>query len=199
MASRSQSSALPKPAITVPAEDDVAHGSGRSVDGFALLAAIESCSDLFTRFGGHAFAVGFSLPATSLPELKRRLRLYATEHLAVREPERLLRIHAELPLDRITPVLAGWLRKLEPLGHGNPEPVFIARHARLVAPPRIMKARHLCLELGGGTVHKLPAPSSGRPLGILPEAPHRPVPSAPSAAKGLSSRQPFFSASPRVA
>jgi single-stranded-DNA-specific exonuclease len=44
------------------------------------------------------------------------------EHLAAREPERLLRIHAELPLDRITPVLAGWLRKLEPLGHGNPEP-----------------------------------------------------------------------------
>ena len=136
-----------KPAIVISVEDDVAHGSGRSVDGFALLAAIESCSDLFTRFGGHAFAVGFSLPATSLPELKRRLRLYATEHLAVYEPERLLRIHAELPLDRITPVLAGWLRKLEPLGHGNPEPVFVARNARLLAPPRIMKERHLCLEL----------------------------------------------------
>ncbi len=136
-----------KPAIVVSVEDDVAHGSGRSVDGFALLAAIESCADLFTRFGGHAFAVGFALPAAALPELKRRLRHYAAEHLAVREPERLLRIHAELPLDRITPVLAGWLRKLEPLGHGNPEPVFIARHARLVAPPRIMKARHLCLEL----------------------------------------------------
>ena len=123
------------------------YGSGRSVDGFPLLAAIESCADLFTRFGGHAFAVGFALPAEKLPDLKLRLRTYATEHLAAREPERLLRIHAELPLDRITPVLAGWLRKLEPLGHGNPEPIFIARNARLVAPPRIMKARHLRLEL----------------------------------------------------
>jgi single-stranded-DNA-specific exonuclease len=136
-----------KPAIVVSVEDGVAHGSGRSVDGFALLASIESCADLFTRFGGHAFAVGFALPAASLPELKRRLRLYADEHLAMREPERLLRIHAELPLDRITPVLAGWLRKLEPLGHGNPEPVFVARNVRLVAAPKIMKERHLRLEL----------------------------------------------------
>jgi single-stranded-DNA-specific exonuclease len=136
-----------KPAIVVSLEEGIAHGSGRSVDGFPLLAAIESCADLFTRFGGHAFAVGFALPAASLPELKLRLRTYANEHLAAREPERLLRIHAELPLDRITPVLAGWLRKLEPFGHGNPEPIFIARSARLLAPPRIMKAQHLRLEL----------------------------------------------------
>jgi single-stranded-DNA-specific exonuclease len=136
-----------KPAIVISVEDGVAHGSGRSVDGFPLLAAIESCADLFTRFGGHAFAVGFALPAEKLPELKRRLRAYADAHLAAHSPERLLRIHAELPLDRITPVLAGWLRKLEPLGHGNPEPIFIARSARLLAPPRIMKDRHLSIEL----------------------------------------------------
>jgi len=136
-----------KPAIVVSVENGVAYGSGRSVDGFPLLAAIESCADLFTRFGGHAFAVGFALPAEKLPDLKLRLRLHAAEHLAAREPERLLRIHAELPLDRITPVLVGWLSKLEPLGHGNPEPIFIARNARLVVPPRIMKAQHLRLEL----------------------------------------------------
>jgi len=136
-----------KPAIVVSIEDGVAHGSGRSVDGFQLLSALESCADLFTRFGGHAFAIGFAMPAAALPDLKRRLRAYAEEHLAAREPERLLRIHAELPLDRITPVLAGWLRKLEPLGHGNPEPVFIARGVRLLAPPRILKDRHVRLEL----------------------------------------------------
>ncbi len=136
-----------KPAIVVSVEDGVAHGSGRSVDGFMLLAALESCADLFTRFGGHAFAVGFALPSATLPELKRRLRLYAEQHLSAREPERLLRIHAELPLDRITPVLAGWLRKLEPLGHGNPEPIFVARRVRLVSAPRVMKERHIRLEL----------------------------------------------------
>jgi len=136
-----------KPAIVVSVEEGVAHGSGISVDGFQLLNAIESCADLFTRFGGHAFAVGFAMPAEALPELKKRLRLYAAEHLAAHEPERVLNIHAELPLDRITPVLAGWLRKLEPLGHGNPEPMFLARRVRLATAPRIMKERHLRLEL----------------------------------------------------
>jgi len=153
-----------KPAIVISVEDgpdgNVAHGSGRSVDGFPLLAAIESCADLFTRFGGHAFAVGFALPAASLPELKRRLRIYAAAHLAAREPERLLRIHAELPLDRITPVLAGWLRKLEPLGHGNPEPIFVARSVRLLAPPRIMKAQHLSLSLAQDSAVSLAATST---------------------------------------
>jgi single-stranded-DNA-specific exonuclease len=136
-----------KPAIVVSMEDGVAHGSGRSVDGFQLLDAIESCADLFTRFGGHAFAIGFAMPVESLPGLKQRLRTYAEQHLAAREPEQVLRIHAELPLDRITPVLAGWLRKLEPLGHGNPEPIFMARKVRLVAAPRMMKERHIRLEL----------------------------------------------------
>ena len=150
-----------KPAIVISVEDGIAHGSGRSVDGFPLLAAIESCADLFTRFGGHAFAVGFALPTEKLPDLKRRLRDYANAHLAAREPARLLRIHAELPLDRITPVLAGWLRKLEPLGHGNPEPIFIARSARLLAPPRIMKAQHLRLELAQDALAQdSPAPAS---------------------------------------
>ncbi len=153
-----------KPAIVVSVEDGVAYGSGRSVDGFQLLNAIESCTDLFTRFGGHAFAVGFALPAASLPELKRRLRLYAEEHLAASEPEQLLHIHAELPLDRITPVLAGWLRKLEPFGHGNPEPVFVARRARLLSPPRLMKERHIRLELAQDSVQPPPLPCSSGAL-----------------------------------
>jgi single-stranded-DNA-specific exonuclease len=136
-----------KPALVISVEDGIANGSGRSVDGFHLLSAIETGADLFTRFGGHAFAVGFALPAASLPELKRRLAECAAERLASREPERVLQIHAELPLHQITAVLAGWLRKLEPLGHGNPEPIFVARNARLLAPPRIMKDRHIRLEL----------------------------------------------------
>jgi single-stranded-DNA-specific exonuclease len=153
-----------KPAIVVSVEDGpegrVAQGSGRSVDGFHLLNAIESCADLFTRFGGHAFAIGFALPADRLPELKRRLRLYAEEHLAAREPAHLLRIHAELPLDRISSVLVGWLRKLEPFGHGNPEPVFVARQVRLLTPPRVMKERHIRLELAQDSVQPAPLPGS---------------------------------------
>ena len=125
-----------KPAIVVSVEEGVAHGSGRSIDGFHLLNALESCADLFTRFGGHAFAVGFAL----------------------------LRIHAELPLNRITSVLVGWLRKLEPFGHGNPEPVFVARRARLLTPPRRMKERHLRLELAQDSVQPQPLPGTSGAL-----------------------------------
>jgi single-stranded-DNA-specific exonuclease len=150
-----------KPALVISVEEGVAYGSGRSVDGFPLLDALESCADLFTRFGGHAFAVGFNLPAASLPELKRRLRIYATERLAGSAPEHCLRIHAELPLDRITTVLAGWLRKLEPFGHGNAEPVFVARGARLLTSPRIMKERHIRLELAQESAQPLPLAGSG--------------------------------------
>jgi single-stranded-DNA-specific exonuclease len=169
-----------KPAIVVSIEDGpqgrIAHGSGRSVDGFVLLAAIESCADLFTRFGGHAFAVGFALPAEKLPDLKRRLRAYAEQHLAAREPERLLRIHAELPLDRITPVLAGWLKKLEPLGHGNPEPLFLARNARLVTAPRIMKARHLALDLAQDSAAPPNGASNSLPAAFPAGSPGSPAP-----------------------
>ena len=87
------------------------------------------------------------MPAGELPELKRRLGLHAEQRLAAREPEQVLHIHAELPLNRITSVLAGWLRKLEPLGHGNPEPIFLARRAKIATPPRVMKDRHVRLEL----------------------------------------------------
>ena len=153
-----------KPAIVICVEDGVAHGSGRSVDGFPLLDAIETCADLFTRFGGHAFAVGFAMPADRLPELKRRLCCFAAERLATRQPERLLHIHAQLPLDRITPVLAGWLRKLEPLGHGNPEPVFVARNAQLLSPVRVMKERHIRLDL---TQSLAPLGSSAGSIGSI--------------------------------
>jgi single-stranded-DNA-specific exonuclease len=136
-----------KPAIVVSVEDGVAHGSGRSVEGFQLLNALESCADLFTRFGGHAYAVGFAMPAERLDELKRRLTEYGAKEMAGRAPEHVLRIDAELELDRITPVLVGWLRKMEPLGHGNPEPVFLAQKARVLTAPRIMKEKHIRLDL----------------------------------------------------
>jgi single-stranded-DNA-specific exonuclease len=87
------------------------------------------------------------MPAENLPEMERRLHSFAAQKLAGKDAEQILRIHAELPLDRVTPALAGWLRKLEPLGHGNAEPVFVARSLRLTAPVRLMKEKHIRLEL----------------------------------------------------
>jgi single-stranded-DNA-specific exonuclease len=136
-----------KPAIVVSIEDGIAYGSGRSIDGFPLLEAIETCADLYTRFGGHAFAVGFAMPAHHLPEMEERLYAFAAAKLAGRCAERILSVHAELPVERVTPALSKWLLKMQPFGHGNPEPVFLAGGLRLTAPPRILKEKHIRLEL----------------------------------------------------
>jgi single-stranded-DNA-specific exonuclease len=137
-----------RPAIVVALEGEEAYGSGRSVPGFHLLHAIEGCKDLFTRFGGHAHAVGFCLPAGRLPELKSHLEAWAT--LNVEQVAPTLRCHAVLPLDHITPALYSWLRRLEPLGIGNEEPIFVAYNVRLTAPVRPIKDRHICLQLAQG-------------------------------------------------
>jgi single-stranded-DNA-specific exonuclease len=138
-----------RPAMVVALEGEDAYGSGRSVPGFHLLHAIEGCKELFTRFGGHAHAVGFCLPAVRLPELKSHLEAWAALHVEVAAPS--LRCHAILPLDQITPALYSWLRRLEPLGMGNEEPIFVAYNVRLTAPVRPIKERHICLQLAQGT------------------------------------------------
>ncbi|MGB8535212.1 MAG: single-stranded-DNA-specific exonuclease RecJ [Acidobacteriaceae bacterium] len=138
-----------RPAIVIAIEDGEAYGSGRSVPGFHLLQAIEGCKELFTRFGGHAHAVGFCLPASRLEELKSRLESWAS--LNVEDTAPILRCHAVLPLDQITEALYGWLRRLEPLGNGNEEPIFVAYNVRVTAPARAIKDRHVCLQLAQGT------------------------------------------------
>ncbi len=66
-----------RPALVISRDGEQAHGSGRSISAFHLLNALESCADLFTRFGGHSHAVGFSLPASRVPELRAHLDGYA--------------------------------------------------------------------------------------------------------------------------
>ena len=118
----------------------------RSMD-FQLLEAIETCADLFTRFGGHAFAVGFALPAASLPELKRRLAACAAERLAAREPERLFQIHAELPLHRITARACRLAAQAGAAGSRQSRAYLHCPQRPPALAPRIMKERHLRLEL----------------------------------------------------
>jgi single-stranded-DNA-specific exonuclease len=141
-----------KPALVLTHEDGEAYGSGRSIASFHLLQAISSCGDLFSRFGGHAHAVGFSLPSARVPELRERMNDYAAQHLAVDDLAAELHCEVELPLDRLTPALQGWLHRFAPHGMENPEPVFLARRVRVSAAPRIMKERHIRLRLAQGPV-----------------------------------------------
>jgi len=140
-----------RPALVVSRNGDEAHGSGRSIPAFHLLNALESCGGLFTRFGGHAYAVGFSLPSARVAELQAHLDAYARARLSVADFDPVLNIDAELPLDTITPEMFEALRKLEPFGAGNPEPVFSAA-VRLTSPVKVLKEKHVRLKLAPGAM-----------------------------------------------
>ncbi|HXV16029.1 MAG TPA: single-stranded-DNA-specific exonuclease RecJ [Gemmatimonadaceae bacterium] len=136
-----------RPALVVSTDGEEAHGSGRSIPSFHLLDALESCADLFTRYGGHAHAVGFALPTERLPELQRRLDAYARERLTTADFEPVIECDGELSLDELTPALWESLCRMEPFGMSNPLPRFIARQVRLMREPRIMKDVHMKLLL----------------------------------------------------
>ena len=142
-----------RPALVIAKEGDEAHGSGRSISRLHLLEALESCHSLFTRFGGHAHAVGFALPSHHLPELKQRLDDFVRSRLVPEDLEPELNIAAEIPLREVTPKLLELLQQLEPFGHGNPQPVFMSREVNLLAPPRIVKEKHIKLRVNQRPPH----------------------------------------------
>ena len=157
-----------RPTLVISRNGEEAHGSGRSIRAFHLLNALESCAGLFTRFGGHAHAVGFSLPTANVPELRARLDDYARASLTLADFEPALNFDAELALDQVTPEFFNLLQRLEPFGVGNPQPILAARSVRLMASPRIMKDKHVKLKLGPAIGSPLRVPNlEGPDLAIL--------------------------------
>jgi single-stranded-DNA-specific exonuclease len=136
-----------RPTLIISRDGEEAHGSGRSIPAFHLLNGLEFCSPLFTRFGGHAHAVGFSLPSGNVAGLRAQLDAYARERLTLADFEPSMKFDAEIPLEQITPELFQSLSRLEPFGMGNPEPVFAAREVRLMTPPRVIKDKHVKLRV----------------------------------------------------
>jgi single-stranded-DNA-specific exonuclease len=141
-----------RPALVLTSEGDDAHGSGRSIAGFHLLDAItaaHSGGPIFHRFGGHAHAVGFSLPISRLAHLRSALNLHTEAHLMAELLIPQLSIDAEVSPAELTRDLLAWIDRLAPFGHSNPEPTLLARNLTLTAAPRIIKERHICLPLAG--------------------------------------------------
>jgi single-stranded-DNA-specific exonuclease len=141
-----------RPAVVISREGDEAFGSGRSIRAFHLLEAIESCSSLFSRYGGHSHACGFAMPAANVAELRTRLDAFARARLTPADFDPTVDLDGELDLSEVTPDLFRALHLLEPYGMGNPEPVFAARAVQLTAPPRILKDKHIKLKLTSGRV-----------------------------------------------
>ncbi len=149
-----------RPAVVISRAGEDAFGSGRSIRAFHLLEAIESCGNLFSRYGGHAHACGFAMPAANVGELRTRLDAFARARLTPADFDPVLDLDADLWLGEVTPELFQALRLLEPYGVGNPEPVFSARGVVLAAPPRILKEKHVKLRVRAGANRREEIPDS---------------------------------------
>ncbi len=136
-----------RPVLVISRDGDEAQGSARSIECFHMLEALESAAHLFTRFGGHKHAAGFALPSSRIAELRAHLEARARACLTAEDLQPTLTCDAEVSLDQLTSGFFAELKRLEPFGMGNPEPLFVARRVRLTAPPRIVKEKHVKLRI----------------------------------------------------
>jgi single-stranded-DNA-specific exonuclease len=138
-----------RPCIVISLEDDLGHGSARSIEAYHLLDGLTTCADLFEKFGGHSHAAGLTIKRDRIPELRRRLNEHAARCLNDEDLLPVLHIDAELPAAALSLSLVEELRRLEPFGAGNRRPVFMTRDMRIVSEPRVIKERHLKLKVAG--------------------------------------------------
>jgi len=142
--------AFHRPAIVLSVEDGVAHGSCRSIRQFDMLAALERCADVFTRFGGHRQAAGFTMEAGRIRDLRIAINDVADETLGPADLIPRLRIDGDLTFRGLSGSVVSGLAALAPFGAGNPRPVFSARSVEIVDGPRTLKERHLKMALKQG-------------------------------------------------
>jgi single-stranded-DNA-specific exonuclease len=140
-----------RPVLLLERGVEFSRGSARSVPGFNIVEALASCADLLDRYGGHAAAAGCTVATTNVPELERRLLAYAEQHLPDDLLSPAIQIDAEVPLSALSLDLLRQLKRLEPFGQANPEPVLVSRRVRVAgAWPKGSEGQHLKLRLDDG-------------------------------------------------
>ncbi len=113
-----------KPTIVLTKSNDFITGSARSVAGFDLYEAIDSCADLMENFGGHVYAAGLTLREENLPEFVRRIEEFISTRITQEMLTPFTEIDARLEFSQITPKFFRLLKQFQPFGPGNTNPVF---------------------------------------------------------------------------
>ena len=143
-----------RPTIIIGGENGEMRGSGRSVAGFDLAAALRECDDLLLRHGGHAMAAGLSVAPEKIDLLRQKLNELARLKLKPEDLQPPLRLDAEVGLDEINFESLAELEKLKPTGQGNPAVQFYARNLSHARPLQKMGAnkQHIKLWVTDGAV-----------------------------------------------
>lgn len=141
-----------RPAVVLTRTDDMATGSARSVSGFDVYKAIESCRDLLENFGGHTYAAGLSLKVENVPEFTRRFEEYVATHIEPEQTSAILDINAEIDFKDISNKFYQDLRKFRPFGPDNAKPLFCTRRVFDYGTSKVVgrEQEHIKLELVDG-------------------------------------------------
>lgn len=138
-----------KPAVVLTVQGAQAHGSGRSMTGFSLYAALRECGEILTAYGGHDQAAGVSLPADKVDVFRRAINAYAAEHCP-HMPNAELPVTLKLRPDQIDVEKLALMDLLEPFGAGNPSPLFGLFQMKLDNITALGGGKHLRLSLSRG-------------------------------------------------
>ena len=159
-----------RPAVVVEVGERVSRGSARSILEFHITRALDKCTDLLIRYGGHAKAAGFTVSNDHLNTLADRLRSLAAEQLADVPLAAELSVDVEIELSHMSWELQRKLARLEPCGYANPHPLFLSRNVRVRGQRAVgREGRHLKLRLSdGGTTWDAIAFRQGEWAGKLP-------------------------------
>ncbi len=122
-----------KPTVVLTESNGFATGSARSVPGFNLYKAIESCSHLLVSFGGHMYAAGLTLKKEDVEEFGECFEKAVSENITSEQLVPAINIDANLIFEDITPSFVRILNQFQPFGPENMAPVFVARN--LIAGP----------------------------------------------------------------
>lgn len=141
-----------RPTIILTGAEGKLTGSGRSIPGFDLHAALEDCSGHLIQFGGHAFAAGLTLLPENLEDFARAFEARVMQELKPEDLQPRLELDGELRAARITDALLQQIRRMEPFGPGNLSPLFLLRGVRNSGMSRLLESKsggagHLKLSL----------------------------------------------------
>jgi single-stranded-DNA-specific exonuclease len=136
--------------IALNEETGMARGSGRSIRGFHLYDALDSCAGYLDRFGGHRQAAGLDIRSERVEAFRDAFNDYARTQLVPEDLVAEIDIDLEVELGEADRTLYEMLRHFGPFGIRNPAPVFAARGVRVAGAPRVVGDGHLKLELSQG-------------------------------------------------
>ncbi len=138
-----------RPAVVLTRSEGYATGSARSVTGFDVYKAVQSCADLLENFGGHTYAAGLTLKVEHIEEFSRRFEQYVTDHILDAQTQASIDIDAEIDFKDVTFNFYKQLKRFAPFGPLNPKPVFCTHRVYDYGTSKVVgrEQEHIKLEL----------------------------------------------------